>query len=76
MFTEPAKVSCEGTQLEVARGEKFCKASSQIKNADPVTKESAGAGKRAGWGFSTKGLFLDFLQRRLSDQSRTRARNT
>ena len=32
---ERAKVSCEGTQLEVARGKKLCKAGCQIKNADP-----------------------------------------
>jgi hypothetical protein len=41
---EPAKVSWEGTQLEVACGKKSCKAVCQIKNAD-------GAG--IGWGRET-----------------------
>jgi hypothetical protein len=37
------EVSWEGTQLEVARGENFCKAACRLKNADAFTKESAGA---------------------------------
>jgi len=40
---KPPKVSWDGTQLEVARGKDFCKAACRIKNADPFTKDSAGA---------------------------------
>ena len=40
--TEPAKVSCDGTQLEVACGKKFCKAAFRIKNADLVTTDRSG----------------------------------
>jgi hypothetical protein len=43
---EPAKVSREGTQLEVASGEKLCKAACRIKNADLVTTDRPGGGKR------------------------------
>jgi hypothetical protein len=53
----------EGTQLEVAHGKKFCKAGCQIKNADLVTPDRPGAGKRAGWGFSFNEQFC-VLQRR------------
>jgi hypothetical protein len=47
--TEPAKVSWEGTQLEVACGKEFCKAASRIKNADLVTSDRPGV-ETDGWG--------------------------
>jgi hypothetical protein len=54
--TEPAKVSWEGTQLEVARGKKFCKAGRRIKNGGPFTKDRSGRGT-GGLGISTNGQF-------------------
>jgi hypothetical protein len=36
VLTEPAKVSCDGTQLEVARGKVFCKAACRNKMPIPL----------------------------------------
>ncbi len=49
----PPKVSCEGTQLEVARGQEFCKAACRIENVGRA---------EIGWGQETGGLGI-FFQR-------------
>jgi hypothetical protein len=64
----------ETMQLQVARGNKLCKAVRRIKDADPFMEESAGAGNGRTGDFYEP-TTLDLLQSWSSFQRRIRRRS-